>query len=538
MEPARKRYRFSSTAGGKKRHAIMIQKSLQARFPRSEFGAQYIRRTSAGGDPSTAATYGDTWGTASEQQRANRTAHGYYGRGKFSFGKSLRALGGYAKSVKRVTDTVGSAGVNIARNIGMARSYMGGGLYGGQGSYDRKNALITGGDLSMTVHGQSDETDSLTLTNREFVKEIYAPNNSGFNLETIAVNPGLYDFAPKLAAIAGNYQQYELKQLVFEIVPLVSESNVNNGITGTIMAVFNYDANTDPFDNKEDIMQASGAVSGRIVDSLKLGVECDNTKTKDVEYFIRTTPVPINRDNDEFDHGKCVIATNNIPSQFYNLTIAELYVYYTVELRHWKPGSIRLNNQQRDEFLCNIDVKETETPSTAIPANESANGDLLRAHQSNIGGKLTGNNDGGASRFIYTFPASVSGFFEIQVFIERSGGSPLTRTAAALTVGVGSQITLVNDMLPAFAGLGGDGVGSQFNCFSADRDIAIYHVKVRSAVGLNNNSAIIAFTGGDGSGDVKQWGFKVFELSQNLWPSRTNTVPVYVNDRTGVQVAV
>ena len=532
---ARRAYRYTNP----KRHAIAIQKSLTKRFPRAEFGTVYHKRTSAGGDPGVEQHYGASWADATPDQRANRITHGFYGRGKYSFGKSLRALGGYTKSIGKVINTVGSTGVKAASNFAKARSILGMGLYGGQGIYGgqgeyRQNSLIAGGDMSMQVHAQSDETDSMTLTNREFIKEIYAPDNSGFNMENIECNPGLPGFAPKLAAIAANYQQYEIKQLVFEIVPLISESNVNNGITGTIMAVWNYDTNTDLYDNKEDIMQSSGAVSGRIVDKLTCGVECDTNKVKETEYFTRTCPVPIGRDADEFDHGKLIVATNNVPAGFYNQTIAELYVYYTIELRHFKPGTTRLNGQQREEFLCVQNGLESVTPSQNYASGATT---VLRAQQSNMYGRLLGTNPTALiSRWAYTFSPEINGNFEIRLYVEFSppSGSSYTSVSESYT----GNVFPVLDVNPGtVGGTGADvphshitaGLGGGMNTL-----ITVHHVRVRSATAGVNNSFTVNL-GGPGTGNVSSWGFSIVELSMNLWQSRTINNPVYINDATKIQ---
>lgn len=232
--------------------------------------------------------------------------------------------------------------------------YKGMGRYGGMGRYTASNQLIAGGRMAPKAIAKNDETDTIVITDCEFVKDIFAPTipvpsgdschvASGFAQQQLQINPGLSGFAPNLSQIAGNYSEYSIKQLVFELRPVISETTVNNGQTGTAMMVFNYNPNEDPYDNKEDIMQAHGSVSGRIVDQIRCGVECDPRKNKDSEFFVRTGPVPYGKDNDEYDLGVLTLATNNIPYQFSNQQIYELWVYYTVELRKRKSGALKLN---------------------------------------------------------------------------------------------------------------------------------------------------------------------------------------------------
>lgn len=469
--------------------------------------------------------FGYTGSTANKEQKLNRRLRGYSGKGmyggqgKYGLGKIMNRARGYIGGAAKLAHT------GIAAYRGIQGALGGGGIYGGQGAYVQ-NALMENGGTSMTVHEQNDETDTMVLTNREFIKEIYAPDNSGFNMENIECNPGLPGFAPKLAAIAANYQQYDLKQLIFEIVPLVSESNVNNGITGTIMAVWNYDTNTDLFDNKEDIMQSSGAVSGRIVDHLTCGVECDTGKTKDTEYFTRTCPVPLGRDADEYDHGKLIVATNNIPSSFYNQTIAELYVYYTVELRHFKPGTTRLNGQQRDEFLCVTNNTEHQVPGPQIAAKE-----VLRVQQSNLNGRLTGASAIGTSTWTYTFSSEINGFFEIRLYTE----SPGTQTFTNYNLTKTGNVETIPDLIPAGSGAGvdahDDDLGYGFGSGSAGICV-VHRIKVRSATSGVPNTCSISLTSPTSTGTVTSWGYQVIEMSQNHWQGRKLYTPVYINDAT------
>jgi hypothetical protein len=477
-------------------------------------------------------TFGYSAQLATPKQLLNRRMRGYTGKGmyggqgKYGLGKAMNRARGYIAGATKLA----GAGMAAYNTI---KGFSGGGMYGGQGEY-HSNALVEGGASSMTVHGQSDETDSITLTNREYVKDIYAPfiaattnknSSSGFGSETIQINPGLAEFAPKLAAIAANYQQYELLQLVFEIKPLITESNVNNGITGSIMMVFNYDANSDPYDNKEDVMQSSGAVSGRIVDNLTCGVECDTGKTKDTEYYVRTCPVPFGRDADEFDHGNLCIATNGIPEVLSNATIAELYVYYTVELRHFKPGTVRLNGQQRDLYTLSGAASNTRT-ELQTPGLHFDNFEVVKAQQSNLGTQLS-RVAGNDRSYLVKFPASFNGFVEIRISTE---GTSLVATNPSTVIG-GTQITQVKDMYGG--GAVGDAPSGEIFYAGTTSNVYIGRFKVRAATSGTDNT--ITITGaGVGGGTVTQWALEINELSQNFWQSRGNPVPVFQNISTNL----
>ena len=528
-----RQYQFKN----RKSHAIAISKSLKRKFPVAEWGTVHHKRTSAGGEPGVAEYYGATWATASPAQKAMRTKDGFYGQGRYSFGKSLRALGGYTKSVGKIARTAGGIIRRGASDYASARLAMLGigeqGLYGGQGNY-KMNQLISGGAPSLQVHEQLDETDDFSFTQEEYVKPIYAPTiapgtTSSFNSQIVECNPGLTNFAPKLAAMSANYTHYQIHQLVFTYRSKINESNVNNGIAGDVLMTFNYDPVNDSYDSVGDVMQSSGRVMARIVDNIHIGVECNEDKSKETRYFVRTCPVPLGRDVDEFDHGNLLIATNNIPSTYSNTAIGDLYCYYTVTLKQFKPGASKINSQQRDLFINNFNVPESSHIFGSGVGSQISLA-TLRAQQSNIGGLLT-SDVGGAQDIKYTFPADVEGFFEITFMLEGTGLTFIS--ANATTTG---NVVLISDI---YAGGGaGDTPGSFTTAFSSTRHIVIAHVRVRtSTTALTNNTMDLTFADTGLTGTVTSWSYEVKEMSQNNWQSRKIQIPKFVNDATGIETS-
>lgn len=512
------------------------ERAMRLARPAAQYSRPFLQR----GTPWSIETFGATRREATPEQLARRnasffTGRGLYGgQGKYSVGKGLRALGGYAKSIGKIART----GLGIARDV---RGITGGGLYGGQGRYDPtpimkssvSNSLMdmSNAEPSMTIHAQADETDDFSFTLEEYIKPIYAPTiaastSSSFNSQIIDINPGLQNLAPKLAAISANYCHYEIHQLVFRFKSKVNESNVNKGIAGDIMMTFNYDPANDSFDSVTDIMQSSGRIMGRIVDNLVLGVECDDAKSKDTKYFVRTSPVPLGRDIDEYDHGRLVIATNNIPSDYSNLAIGDLYMYYTVTLKQFKPGSSKLNNQQFDIFVCPSNVTEANIFSNATTTLDAG---TAVVQQSNIGGLVTAS---ASKQLFYTFPADVEGFFEVTLRIEGTSLSNTGLPAVALT---GANITFIADMYAA--GGVGDSPAAFSLASSATNVIYTTHIRVRAATSNANNALRLQYDSGTG-GSVTSWSLEVKELTQNSWQSRNVQVPKFVNVASGIEVAI
>ena len=518
-----------------KRHAIMIDKMDRKQFPLSKYGSQRLLRTSAGGLPAVQETFGPSWKEANPEQRNNRKIYGWRGPGKYSFGKSLRALGGYTKSVGKIARTAGGILRRGASDYASARLAMAGigeqGLYGGQGEYVM-NQLIEGGAPSLQVHEQHNETDDISFTQEEYIKPIYAPfitagTTSSFNSQIIECNPGLTNFAPKLAALAANYTHYQIHQLVFTYRSKINESNVNNGIAGDVMMTFNYDPVNDSYDSVGDVMQSSGRVMARIVDSIHIGVECDNEKSKDTKYFVRTCPVPIGRDVDEFDHGNLLIATNNIPSTYSNTAIGDLYCYYTVTCKQFKPGASKINSQQRDYFVNTANVAAGVGFRDATNSPTFINRSTLKAQQSNLGGRL---ESPVFSTLKYVFPADVEGFFELSLILE---GTTLSTTA--ITTFLGGNVSYVADLYG-----GGSAVSdlpvAEYDTVSASRILCTVHLRVRSSTtGTVDNAVSLVLADAAGLGNWGSWALDIKELSQNNWQSRKIVEPKFINVTTGIE---
>lgn len=523
--PAQKRRRITKADSSPALN--YLKKSLYfdlKKFPYSKYGRGFFKR----GTEENLDNFGPSYNEADERQKSNRERLGYRGKGKYSFGKFMRKSG-LAKVGRNIITAAGDKAVASIAGMGM---YGGQGLYTNKSSYNTMdNQLIDGGMRASKGYFSNDEQDSITISDTEYIKDIYAPTittgpgtSSGFASQLIETNPGLASFAPNLSQIAANFTEVEYHQLIFELKPVLSENNVNNGQSGTGMMVFNYDASSgNPYDNKEDVMQTHGAVSARLTEGMRCGVECDPAKTKNTEFFIRTGPVPFQRDADEFDLGNLVVCTNNIPAEFSNRQIYELYVYYTVTLRKRKPGAIRLNNQQKDLFVCAGDVGQANFPQNQFIGGRDG---ILASQQNNIGGLLT---SPGQSRLIYTFPPDFNGFVEVRLFVEGAtmgysgtpgiGSLPATGTITPLQDIYGS-VSVAGD-LPTF---------QVFNV-GTTQFMYVAHLRVKSVVGGTPNSFQLDTT--LNAGTVAGWQFEIVEITNNHFFKPTIARPILINQVDG-----
>lgn len=385
----------------------------RAKFPYSQYGVAHMKR----GAPITTATFGPSYKSANASQREARRMTGYSGRGLYggrgnfwkSFGRGFsrfgRTLGrgissGAKWAWKNRKDILSTAekAAEIAALAGVGL-YEGPGLYEGSGLYG-SNQLVAGGRPAGKMVGMNDETDSIIINRMEYIQDIFAPeastdgsNTTGFHKIQIPINAALANAIPALSQEAINYSEYEFIQLVFELKPTINETNINNGISGTVLATFDYDNNT-VYSSKHDIVASHGGVSNKITDLTIVGVECDASKNIENSFRTRSTPLKTGEDPNDYDKGILIIATDNVPNILANQQLFELWCYYTVVLRKPKSGALKLNNQLCDNFLAFNSAQDIsiDTVSQLFNADNGAMISGLGIGQmNNIGGAISTN---------------------------------------------------------------------------------------------------------------------------------------------------
>jgi hypothetical protein len=302
--------------------------------PWSTHGAMRVER----GTERNLRRFGETYKKADAQQKIQRRAMGYTGRGSYigALMRGAQLFGKYAPAIAEGVTGIGSAYRTGQRISG--RGLYTGRQYVGRGEYSQNNLIAGGAQLHPPKFQSSgDETGALMVTHREYVGDIFAPGSSqvsDFVVQSFPINPGLEQTFPWLSQIAQNYEEYELKQCVFEFQSTVQDINSNNGQVGTIIAATQYNPTAKEFTDKPAMAAYAHAVSGKSTDSIKAGVECDPSKMSgSAGKYIRANPVMTNEDLKTYDIGRFEFATHNIPASMASGTLGELYVYYTVCLR-------------------------------------------------------------------------------------------------------------------------------------------------------------------------------------------------------------
>jgi hypothetical protein len=227
------------------------------------------------------------------------------------------------------------------------------GISTGRGDYSVNNTIKTG-DATDIIPRFSLDSNSIQISNVEYVKDIYAPASNAvpFTVQTIPLNPGLPAAFPWLSQLAANYQEYELVQCIYTYKTTVQSYAISTGQVGQIMMATQYNPTAEPFADKETMMMYDGAASCKTTSSMLHGVECDPMKLSATtgRKFIRIGSLASNVDQKEYDQGTLNIAVLNPPPNFLGQVMGELWVSYTVVLRKPRLSSLNGNNIPSDIF--------------------------------------------------------------------------------------------------------------------------------------------------------------------------------------------
>ena len=395
----------------------------------------------------------------------------FTGRGMYMGGRGGywgRKIGGYFGKAD-LGDKLGDIGSGLisqfvpggATAMGAARAA--GRVFSGQGEYTSNN-LVEGGDPIPSFAATPDGS-RVTISHREYIGDIFAPPTGDvFQNSPFSVNPGLEKTFPWLSQIAQNYDEYTLHQLMFSYRSTVSDFAASSGQIGQVIMATIYNASSDPFADKAAMMQYDSSMSTKTSESMIHGVECDPSKLSGpIGRFVRSNPVLVGQDINQYDHGLFNIAVTETPVGYANQAMGELWVSYTVELRKPKFFTNRGLGISRDVFA---NVVAGDGINQQSPFGTANQGIVLRGQQNNIGGQLlqyTGgtvpsglvnlvvaenNNAYGPSSgseisaFQYVLPANYAG--NLRIAVRQTCATPSTTSLACWGQG---NVSPINDVM-------------------------------------------------------------------------------------------
>lgn len=318
---------------------------------------------------------------------------------------------------------------------GYAGKYIGNLL--GHGDYKVvSNSLLQKVDPGQTPP-QFSGMKSTRIRHREYIQDIVSSssgNPSNFLIQGFPLNPGLLGSFPWLSQVAENYEAYRIHGMLFEYKPLVGNaiSSTNNSLGYVVMAT-QYNANSSPFVNKQQMENYEFAQSSVPSECIYHYIECAKYETPVTELYIRTGSVG-SQDLRLYDWGQFFIASGGVQAN--NIVLGELHVTYDIEF--FKPKLIA--GGFGDEILYYHALLGTgiSTSNYFAGANPTATSNFFLA--------FTGTT--------IIFPQNISeGNWTIFYFVRGTSGTVLTPT---VTFTSNCQaLNLYNGGTQSFAGMGG-----------------------------------------------------------------------------------
>lgn len=194
----------------------------------------------------------------------------------------------------------------------------------GMGDYEVKNNTLLEGNGVPRVHAGK---HAVTISHREFLGDI--TGSTAFSNRVYTINPGSAITFPWLSNIAGMFQSYRIKGMIFEFNSTSADAlNSVNTALGTVIMSTQYNVSLPQFTNKAEMEQYEYTVSGRPSRNLTHCVECDPSLQVMDHLFCRTGTIPAGNDYQFYDWGNFQLATVGMQAA---AVIGELWVSYEVE---------------------------------------------------------------------------------------------------------------------------------------------------------------------------------------------------------------
>jgi hypothetical protein len=372
---------------------------MSRRYPASRWGRMYVKR----GSEASLNTFGQSFKTATPAQKRNRENYRFIGQGKYNL-----KLGKFAKR-----NHLGQLALDSAMK------YAGTGLYTGRGSYEPVSNQLVGnnGMPAASFSSTNDETDSMTFTTTEYIRDIYGnATGTNFSYQILKLQPGDQNTFPLGSSFAAQYEEYELLQCIFTFQSTISDQGLgnSNGQVGEVLMYTDYTPDNVPKRTKYELLQSYASSSSVTTSDQLHGVECDPAKIHgDGHKFIRVNPLDPGKSLVDYDWGFFQIAVSGTPDALANEIIGHLHVSYTMRFSKNRNRVGLGLNIPRDLFIAQTSYVDNQNP-LSFP--------LIRTADSSIGCKVTQITVGTdqANEIVRVwFPAYFAGAVEITVDAER-----------------------------------------------------------------------------------------------------------------------
>lgn len=231
------------------------------------------------------------------------------GSGKYAVKDVLPAAGEYDSVGGRVGAMVGHGIQNLVKRIT------------GFGEYNiTSNTLMNKGGSPPQFITRGGVVE---LSHREYVADI--TSSTAFALTSYPINPGINTTFPFISQLAKNFEEYQMKGLVFEFVSTSASAVAStNTALGVVIAATSYNPALPSFPDKRTMESTMFVDSASPSKSMLHPVECDPLRNQFRTLKVRSSTDFVS-DLDLYDMGNFQIATTGMQAAS---VIGELWVTY------------------------------------------------------------------------------------------------------------------------------------------------------------------------------------------------------------------
>lgn len=357
------------------------------------------------------------------------------------------------------------------------------------------------GGLTPPQMVNSAEHGGMIVRHREYIGDI--SGTESFLLTEFALNPGLQRTFPWLSQIAGAFEQYRWRGLIFEYKSTCSDAILATSTTpgiGTVIMGTDYNVNdgSSQFVDKLSMENAEFSNSAKPSMTFIHPIECAPSQSNMTKFWVRKGGLVAGQDQKLYDIGTFGLATTNFPVD--SPSIGELWATYEVELYKSKFSYAEAQSNDMDVFFLTTGVTNT------VPFGANS---VVASNWNDLGGTI---NAGGT---VYTLPVGVElgDKFRWTYSVHGDTVSGDNNTVAECTVTLGTGLTGLAGCVDASAG---DSftkfvtVGTQ--CLLSD--ICVFGQFSVTSITTTLTFAI-AFTNALPSGTDLRGRFEIFRLPEN-----------------------
>ncbi len=240
-------------------------------------------------------------------------------------GQALRALGGAGGTALGTYFGAPTAGASLGTGLGAAVS-----RWLGAGAYTvNSNSVLTEAPSVPAMHS---EGQSITVRHKEFIATIVG--SSGFTVQReIVLNPGLRASFPWLSRLAGCYQQYRIRGLVFHYIPTSGNAvSSTNAALGSVMLQTTYRSTESAPSNKQELLNEYWSTETVPCDTVAHPIECDPKENPFQIHYVRQHGLTSTDEPLLYDMARTFVCTQGMQS---TNAVGDLWMTYEVEL--YKP---------------------------------------------------------------------------------------------------------------------------------------------------------------------------------------------------------